>query len=226
MEKLDSCLALTLGPLPQEEASQSPGSKQTYFGYEFEAPWPQPERVVASSSMVDLVFHGDYGVIFWNPAERHNLIAQLTADIQQPKLKMELETVIGKDAARSDYDWLRGELDMTPKQISPALSKRGAVQRLTLLRIKSTECTNKPSAFYAFQSQNVKCLQIGDPSKDRSIEVRCFDPSDREFNFHIGARKDSGLHVTQMDINRMIQTLRPAPGSSAESAATANQAKN
>lgn len=226
MEKSDPCLALTLGSLPEEKASQSSGSKHAYFGYEFETPWPQPEKVAAYSSAVDLVFHGDYGVLFWNPAERRNFIAQLTAEMQQPQVKKELETVIGKDAARSDYDLLRGGLDMTAKQISPALSKLGAVQRLTLLRTKSVECTNKPSAFYAFQSQNVKCLQIGDPSKDASVEVRCFDPSDREFNFHIGARKDSGVHVTQTDINRVIQTLRPAPVSSAESAAMANQAKN
>jgi len=116
------------------------------------------------------------------------------------------------EAVRSDYDFLKSELEATPNQISPMQSRRKANQRLTLLRMKGQlDCNRKPAAFYFFRSQNLKCIQIGDPSVDGLIEVRCFNPEDHEFNFIFSVRKDSGLKISQLDINRVIQTLHAAP---------------
>jgi len=211
MEKLDRCLALIPRPLPDESASQAPAIKQAYFGYEFETPWPGPETTKQNSALVDLIFHGDYGVLFWNPAERHNLLENPSAVAPHPNMKDAMGAILGGDAVQSNYDLLKSQLNMTPAKVLPALSRREANRRLALLRMKGAlECSRKPAGFYFFQSENLKCIQTGDPALDSPIEVRCFDPGDHEFNFLFSTRKDSGLRISQLEINRVIQTLRPA----------------
>jgi hypothetical protein len=225
MEKSDACLAPVPGPLPDQSASRAAGSKQTYFGYEFEIPWSAPETIKQTSTLVNLVFRGDFGVVFWNPAERHNFIHDVTTNGQRLEMRKFLGAVIGRDAAQSDYNFLRGQLEATPSQVLPMQSKREANSRLTLLRMKSLDCSQKPSAFYSFKWQELKCFQIGDASKDFHIEVRCFDLDDREFNFLFGVRKGSSLKISQWDVNRVVQTLHPAERSSTKPAAT-NPPKN
>jgi len=224
MEKLDPCLDLIPHSLPDQSASREAAIKQVYFGYQFEVPFPGPETATTYSSTyfatATLVFHADYGVVFRDPEGQHNFIHDLTADGHRPNMKAFLGTRLGKDAARSDYDFLKSQLDTTPNQISPMHSKREAIQRLTLLRMKGAiHCSRKPVAFYLFQSQNLRCIQMGEPAVDGFIEVRCFNPGDQEFNFIFSVRKGSGLKLSQLDINRVIQTLRPVP-------APTNQPKN
>jgi hypothetical protein len=211
MGKSDACLALVPGPLLEQSATRTAGSRQTYFGYEFEIPWPAPQKVKQTSTLVDLVFRGGFGAVFWNPAERHNFIHDVTANRQRLEIRNFLGAVIGRDAARSDYNFLKGQLEVTPDQISPMQSRRDANSRLTLLRMKSVDCSQKPSAFYSFKWRELNCFQIGDPSKDFHVEVRCFDSGDREFNFLFGVRKGgSSLKISQADINRVVQSVRPA----------------
>jgi hypothetical protein len=210
MDKSDPCLALIPRSLPDESSSRGAAIKQTYFGYEFEAPWPRPVAAKQAPFLVDLIFHGDYAVVFFNPAERRNLLDDTTAIERHPNMKDAMAAMIGRDAAQSNYDFFRNIFNITPAQVLPTLSKREANRRLTLLRMKGIDCGRKPSAFYFFQFQNLRCFQIGDPAVERSFEVRCFDPSDHELSFLFGVRENSGLKMSQMEVNRVIQSLRPA----------------
>ncbi len=207
MGKSQPCLLLIPRPLADESTDEAPGSRQLFFGYEFEVPWSNPE-VKAFHHLASFSQDG-YGLIFWNPADRHNLISEAIKSGKHPNMQDALAVSVGNEAARSDYDFLSHTLNVTPQKITPTESSREANWRLTLLRIKSVNCLAKVSAFFSFQSKSLRCIQIGEPSLDRVIEVRCFDAADQEFNFHFSAKQDSGAPLTQRQINRVILTLHP-----------------
>jgi hypothetical protein len=97
--------------------------------------------------------------------------------------------------------------------------------RLTLLGMNLVELSLRPSGLYSFKWHEVGCFQIGDPSNDLHVEVRCFDRGDHEFYFLVGARKESESKISQRDINRVLQSLRPAIRPWPQPAAT-NQPKS
>jgi hypothetical protein len=109
-----------------------------------------------------------------------------------------------RDAARSDYDFLKSMLDSTPNQISPIHSKREVKNRQILLGMKLVECSLRPSALYSFKWHDERCIEIGDPSNDLQVEVRCFDPGDHEFYFLVGARENSGSKISQRNMNQVL----------------------
>jgi hypothetical protein len=216
MGKLQPCLSLVPQPLTTEVADSAPGTTQSYSGYEFEVPGLNP-LATEIRHMVNIAFGEGEAVSFWDPDDLPHLFDNGIASHRHRSVKDEFEFVIGKDAARSNYDLLLHTLTITPEQISPTLSKRDALRRLTLLRMKSyIYCQNAKPMFYSFDSKDLRCIQIGEPGPERTVEVKCFDPADREVDFHFGAKKDSGAMITQLQINRVIQTLRPTNKSSVE----------
>jgi hypothetical protein len=216
MDKLQPCLSLVPQPLTTEVADSAPGTTQSYFGYEFEVPGLNPQATEIRH-MVNIVFREGEAMSLWDPDDFPHLFDDGSSGKQHPSVKDEVGAVIGTDAARSNYDLLIHILNVTPEQISPVLSKRDSLRKLTLLRMKSgVYCHNTNTTFYSFHSKDLRCIQIGEPGLEGAVEVKCFDPADREVNFHFGAKKDSGATLTQLRINRVIQTLRPANKSSVE----------
>jgi hypothetical protein len=129
--------------------------------------------------------------------------------VQHPNRKEAFGAFVGKAATQSNYDLLSHTISITPGQIEPLLSKRDANARLILLNMKSIYCSRNISAFYSSQSKDLRCIQIGQPGVERVVEVSCFDSGDRELNFHFSAQQNPAV-LTQLEINRVIQTLEPA----------------
>jgi hypothetical protein len=213
------CLRLGVQPMSIGDADGTPGTKEAFFGYEFEVPWSNVEaKVVRQTAMVNT--GNGHGLIFWNPAERLQLF-------DDTNTRDAFGSVLGKDAARSNYDLTKHILDVTPEQISPTLSKREANGRLTLLHMKSgLYCGKGQPAFYLYQQSDLNCLQIGGFGAGRVVEVKCFDGMDRELNFHFSAGQDASAVLTQAEINRVIQTLRSVEKTSAVSSEAATRNTN
>jgi hypothetical protein len=225
MGEAQPCLRLGVQPMVVGDADVAPGTKETFFGYQFEVPWLSVEAKVFRQEATLISPHGS-GILFWNPAERRKLIDDETGTHMHPNKKDAFGEFVGKDAARSDYYLLNYTISVTPEQIRPSLSQRAARQRLTLLKMKSVVCLIKISAFYSFQWQGLRCIQIGEPKLDRRIEIQCFDQTDREFNFHFSTQQDASGALTQAEINRVVQTLRPVEKTSVLSSEPATRNTN
>lgn len=115
--------------------------------------------------------------------------------------------------ASSDYDLVRSILYATPAQLSLVFPRKRAISAATFLMIKQTEILGAETGLYSFQIANLSGFQKGDPSRTRNVQVEAFDGADREYKFVFGCMPGSDLGFKQKDVNRVLQTLRPAPSS-------------
>ena len=226
MGESQPCLKVGVQPMSIGDADVVLGTKEAFFGYQFEVPWLNAEAAIARK-MVTLTAPNGHGLILWDPTAIPQLFEDESKPIQHPNMKDAIGSVVGKEAALSNYDLVKHVLDMTPEQISPFLSKREANGRLTLLRMKSgLYCDKGHPAFYSYQQSGLNCLQVGEFGAGRVVEVKCFDGMDRELNFHFSARQDATTLLTQGEINRVIQTLRPVEKTLAPSSEAATRNEN
>ncbi len=226
MGESQPCLRLGVHPMSIGDAHVAPGTKESFFGYQFEVPWSNAEAAI-TRKMVTLTALNDHGLILWDPTAMPQLFEDASKPIQHPNIKDAIGSVVGKEAAQSNYALAKHMLDMTPEQISPFLSKREANGRFTLLRMKSAVyCDKGHPSFYSYQRDGLNCLQIGEFGAGRVVEVKCFDGMDRELNFHFSGGRDASSLLTQAEITRVIQTLRPAEKTSAVSSEAATRNAN
>ena len=223
MGESQPCLGFGVQPMAIENIDVAPGTTEVFFGYEFEVPWSYVEAKV-NREMLTLMAANGHALMFWDPAATHNLFADTSKPIQHPNMKDALGFVVGKEAARSNYELVKRTLNITPEQITPMLSNREANGRMILLRMKSAVyCGKGRPAFYSYKQGGLNCLQLGGFGAGQVIEVKCFDELDRELDFHFSARQDASTALTQAEINRVVQTLRPVKKTPAASTGTAPQ---
>jgi hypothetical protein len=160
MGESDPCLTLALRALPNESVDSAPAAKEKFFGYEFEVPWPNIDAKVVRQQAI-LTAPNGRALIFWDPADRQQLLDDPSKFVQHPNRKEAFGAFVGKAAERSNYDLLSHTVSITPGQIGPLLSKREANARLILLNMKSIFCSHNISAFYSSRSKDVRCIQIG-----------------------------------------------------------------
>ncbi|HUJ31292.1 MAG TPA: hypothetical protein VLY23_08435 [Candidatus Acidoferrum sp.] len=207
MGKSNPRLLLVPQPLRDQTVSRVPGTKLAEFGYEFEVPWPEPETAIRKEWLADYLFPGGRGLVFENPAEQHGLIAAMKEATAGTQAK-----AVSLLGARSEYDLLNAELNITPDQVSPLFWTKGGKYGGTLLNLKAALCS--PPAYpwfgvFSFQSNGLRGFQFGDPSRDHLVSLDFFDADDREFRFFLSMRKDSSMRFAQPELNRIIQTIRP-----------------
>ncbi len=68
MGEAQPCLRLGVQPMVVGDADVAPGTKETFFGYQFEVPWLSVEAKVFRQEATLISPHGS-GILFWNPAE-------------------------------------------------------------------------------------------------------------------------------------------------------------
>jgi hypothetical protein len=79
------------------------------------------------------------------------------------------------------------------------------------LNIKSSLNPQARTGLYSFTFGKLRGFQLGDPAKSHSVQVDAFDDQDRKLEFVFASKPGPVFTVTQADINRVLQTLRPAP---------------
>jgi hypothetical protein len=102
MGESQPCLRLGVQPLVIADADVASGTKEAFFGYEFEVPWPSVDAKVIRQIATVTTGNGP-GLVFWNPADRRQLFDS-TRKWTHPNTRDALGSILGKDAARSNYD--------------------------------------------------------------------------------------------------------------------------
>jgi hypothetical protein len=210
----DPKLALVPTPLPDTSVSTTPGTTVTFFGYQFEVPWQGPVAVKNPGNDYLAVAYSDSigkPLMFFNPANDRGM------KITRQELKAKGQDPSSADVflnAHSDYDVERSVLYATPAQLSLVFPSRKDVWVAAFLTIKQSRALGADTGLYSLEFGQLRGFQMGDPSRARNVRVEVFDRDDREFEFGFGCKPDpeyaSKQGFGQRDINRVLQTLRPA----------------
>lgn len=207
----DPTMAIVPAPLSDTSISAGQGSTLTRFGYQFELPWQSKEIKRAESIAIFVSESNDQTLLFFDPAKKPSAL-KIIKEAPASRLP-ELIQIYGQKALESDYEFDRAMLSASPTQLSYVSPSRRQIGLATLLMMKTTETMNAETGIYSFQWGHLRGFQNGDPERAKAVRVKAFDDQDRQFEFIFGNRMYRRGWLKQSEINRVLQTLRPAAAS-------------
>jgi hypothetical protein len=167
--------------------SHAKGERLSFMGAEFEVPWDDMEREKTriARNWVSVYFRSGNSILLCvEPAD--GFIANITkSKTPEPEL---FKAMYGPEVLQSDY----------------ALDKA--------ILIKAIIPPTTDWAIYKVQSRNFRGFQLGDPV--RSPKKMCLELFADDAHFEINIEQNTAsaaAHITQPELNRMIQTLRKVP---------------
>lgn len=204
--------------LSDKSISAAPGTKLSFFGYEFEVPWTDLDETKtalnpkdkADQTRVDLHFRS--GLRLWvsvvPPRHWANRFAEMGSSPQG------IEAIFGRETVKSDYAFVKALYEFTPEKMNHwALLQRGQIRDEFLLSIKSaTLSRSAETGIFNVQNASFKGFQKGNP-RVRQAEIIVDLYSDEGAIEMIFLQEDYRDYrgVTQPEINRIVQSLRKAP---------------
>lgn len=201
--------------LKDQSISTSPGTKLSYFGYEFEVPWTDIDESQTQfypkdkpeKNGVDLRFRSGLRLHFVALPPRE-LVSALSGETGVSA--QALEGALGRDTMKSDYNFVKGVYEFNPDKMNHWVFKKGPVDRDELLLILKSIVTSKgaDSGIFYIRNQSQQGFQQGDCRvREGRITVDLYsDDGGVEMNFFQKDYRDSG-GITQPEINRIIQSL-------------------
>lgn len=195
-------------PLQQTAVAEAKGAHLSYFGYEFETPWAELETSGTWKSFARAVFRSGQIVVLNVPTKQLSMIK--TVDWWFAARGVTWATAFGANFPRSNYAIYEAAMNLTPDQISVFGPRQRAAAGVMLLEVaKSAYALPGDTGIYSFSSKYLRGFQFGDPDRARSIRVIAFDSEDRQLGIILTTRPESSVRISQVEINRVIQTLRP-----------------
>jgi hypothetical protein len=207
--KPDPAMRKTPVALKDLSVSTAPGRKLSYLGYQFEVPWndldEQKTKLVRSWQLVS--FQSGKSIIFYT-ASPDGLLNTVSATTGRDSKA--LKRFYG---AASDYAFTRAMLETTPDDIRLLTPRGEAARKISLLLLKSFDLTAKHggSGIFVIQTSDFRGFQYGDPAS-HPPEVRVDLYSDKVQLHFVFPQKEGSVDISQAEINRVIQTVRPIAG--------------
>jgi hypothetical protein len=196
-------------PLASTEAAAGKGTEVEAFGFKFEAPWSDLDKIEAGEGFASVNFRSGLRIVFFDPSGAADVAHGLKAETDTQRLQRTY-AVFGDSPFDNNYDFYQAVFSASPAQISLVAPRQDALRTSVLLLWKISLANDAGTGFYSFQLGKLRGFQRGDPERARYVIVDAFDVHDRQFGFVFTARPSSSAPVTQGDINRVVATLRPA----------------
>ncbi len=201
--------SMTPTPMSLDGVAGGSGTRLTYFGYEFEVPWTDVDRNQTKSlDTLALIFFGtDKAITFHNPVKQLDAKTIFLGNGENRKAAL----LYGKETLRSNYALTKVILQTTPGQVSIFMPRARDVGAGVFLMLKPIYAVNGETGIFAFETPFIRGFQFGDPKKrPKSVTVKAFDQADREIEMTFAVKQGSSVFITQMEINRVLRTLRRA----------------
>jgi hypothetical protein len=210
----DPLLGLTPRPLTDTTINSSPGTRIDRFGYSFEVPWTDLEKIDDFRSVARIRFQSGRVITFLNPVDSVG-VAQM---FRNPKLsttdRVNFQRMYGIDILGSNYAALDAILRMTPDRVSLFAPRRYAIGNAMLLMMKSAQMSGAETGLFEINRGEVRGFQKGDPAKNKKMNLlELFDPSDVEIELWVGTASPAAAPIAQADLNRIVGTLHRVAGS-------------
>jgi len=206
---------------PDSSISKAPGSKLSYFGYEFEVPWDDIDeaksRIVGDIAII--TFRSGNVLSVWNGSPHSFINTVVSSGKLEPDTFRQL---YGDKAMESDYALLRIMLETTPDKITPFVSKKQAVSCATLLLMKGFAAARGESGIFAVTAGEFEGFQFGRPQNlPIGYDVELFSDSG-SLDFVFGQKVNGPTLISQPDINRILNTIHKVPAATMASATRSN----
>jgi len=206
----DHLLSVVPQPLPDTSVSANQGTTLSNFGYQYEAPWTDIVKVTRRDKFVaSVIFRSGEALAFFDPAsapDGANIMRVATADSRN------VLSVFGPEAMQSNYALASTILNLTPKSVSLWMSSREATGTAILLQLKPIYTRNAETGLFSVQTSRYRGYQRGDPRRVGYVDLLVYDDQDHDFRFLFETAPGKPL-ITQPDINRILDTLKPVPAS-------------
>lgn len=196
-------------PLVSTEAAAGKGTEVEAFGFKFEAPWSDLDKIDPGEGFAIVNFRSGLRIVFFDPSGATDVAHGIKAETDTQRLQRTY-AVFGDSPFENNYDFYQTVYSASPGQISLVAPRQAAVRTSVLLLWKISLVYDAETGFYSFRLGKLRGFQRGDPERARYVIVDAFDVHDRQFGFVLTARPGSSARVTQGDINRVVATLRPA----------------
>jgi hypothetical protein len=191
--------------------STVPHRKVSYFGYEFEIPWDDTDEQKDKTGGQIHVSAFRSGNAFWfstfPPKEFVNEIMKV-GKLDPQRFKQ----IYGDDAFESDYGFKSRMLQITPRQITPFVSRGQAVAGEMLLLIKAISMPRANSGIFSIRTSDFQGFQFESP------ESRPFKITDELYSndggidlMFLQKAAGSAPSISQAEINRVIQSIHKVP---------------
>ena len=203
-----------LVPRPLTSApSASPAAKSrvvSYFGYQFDSPTPEVKEERKVEKVAVLSFSDCAGMVILEPQPKGPLSSLMHQG--SPDAARFFEDAYGKEAVRSDYEFRRTILNMTPKNLSFFASPRQMARNSVLLTLKGGESQRFKNGLYSFDTREMRGFQEGNVTLDDGVIIQAFDHQDHLLTLVVAAKPGKAC-FGQPELDRIIFSLRPVPAS-------------
>jgi hypothetical protein len=210
--------------------AKQPGLKLAAYGYEFEVPWGDIDNEKTRSGDFVTIYYFRSGpfLMFTNPEKAANARGIFLADDEKRSVAMQMW---GDKTLESNFTLTRAMLETSPAQMSVFAPRPKIVGMGILLTLKIIPATGGETGIFAFDAPTIRGFQMGDPDKrPKSISVRAFDMGDHQLEITFGIQTGYAWQITQAEVNRVLQTVRPAvkseDGSGTELSASRREAQD
>lgn len=211
-------LALTPVPLPVSAPTSCAGTVLSHAGFRFEVPWSDvdTQRTKFFGHIAVYAFRSGRAVSFYGPGPTHE---DLMTAVEKDFGGKSALTLFGPAATKSNYDFHKTILELTPAAMKPWMSQREAVRTSMLLTIKGISSVGGETGLFSVQANGWRGFQFDDPAKKtKKITVEVYDLQDRHIEIIFGPGNEPNAAITQADINRVLLTLAPVEPSNSASA--------
>jgi hypothetical protein len=205
--------------LKEKSVSEVPGTKLSYFGYEFEVPWSDLDEKQTklypkdgpTKNRVDLHFSSGLRLVVTAlpPREFVNGLPENFKVSSQA-----IESAFGRDTMRSDYSFVKAVYEFTPDRMNHWVFSHGGVNRDEFLLIIKSIVPVKAaeSGIFNVQNQSYKGFQQGNPQvRQDGIFIDLYSDEGGVETIFLQKDYKNSAGVTQPEINRIVQSLRKAP---------------
>jgi hypothetical protein len=196
-------------PLNETAVSTAEGTTISYFGYRFEVPWTGIEREINEGRRARINFSGGQTIECTNPRYFQEDPIQRKRAVY-PSM---FDRAFGPTVKASKYKQFREIMSWTPEQLQPFCSRQNFARSVVLLQFKADWFgwnTAVPD-IYPVRTDHYQGFETSRSSKEgQRVTLVLFDETDRWFQVTVSTPR-TDVQITQPEINRIIQTFRPAP---------------
>ena len=203
-------------PLTDLALSHAEGTILSYYGFRFEAPWKEVDRVRDTERTIEVRFKSGQSISLANP----DYFYADPVSNDYAKADPEVFTrAFGPAIRESKYAQFREVVSTTPSQCWPFQSHRQFARCCVLLEIKGLWFEHNSAApdILTFETETYRGFEISGLSRDwQNVSVNLFDDTNHWLLLNISGDDRTGIRINQAEVNRVIQTFAPvgAPQSS------------
>jgi hypothetical protein len=195
--------------LPDLSVSSVRHKTVAYFGYEFELPWDdvdeQKSRMAETVHVHVTAFHSG-NALWFSTFPARDFVKNV---VEMTKLTPEqFRQVYGEEAFESDLGFVRTMLQVTPRDMSPFMSKKQAGASTVLLLIKVLAVSEADSGIFAIRTPDFQGFQFGNPQSRPSRIREDLYANDGGIEFIFFRGRGMAPNVSQAELNRTLQSVR------------------